>query len=99
MGFWTIGYKSIVLIYVIITANLSESPLSPWYMLSVLLYLCVNISTHIAKLEAMKPLFLLLSIAIIAVAAYHLHPLVLLLLPLSIYELVTCYTGKYAVAV
>lgn len=99
MEFWSICYKCIVLIYVIISANMSESALSPWYMLSVLLYLCANLSVHIAKLERMKPMFLLVSIALIIVSAYHLHPLLWLLLPMNLYELVMCYTRKYAVAV
>lgn len=73
---------------------LSGAVKSPWYMLSILLYLCLNIAIHIAKKVSITSILLLLSIMIIAASSLYIQPLLILLLPQNIYELFTIHLRK-----
>lgn len=94
MEFWTICNKTILLIYVIITSYNPDIILSPWYTLIVLLYLSLNISIYIVKKAQWKPLFTALSILLIFVSAYSIHPMLNLLLPINIYEFASIYIRR-----
>ncbi|WP_054022917.1 histidine kinase [Bacillus sp. FJAT-28004] len=91
---WTMGIKAIFLSYVVIQSYVSVGSISPWYMLFILLYLCLNISIHIAKKVSITTIVLLLSMLVIAASSSYIQPLFLLLLPLNIYELFTIYLRK-----
>lgn len=91
---WTMGIKAILLSYVVIQSYVAAGSISPWYMLSILLYLCLNISIHIAKKVSITTIVLLLSMLVTAASSSYIQPLLLLLLPLNIYELFTIYLRK-----
>ncbi|WP_169089012.1 sensor histidine kinase [Paenibacillus sp. PL91] len=91
---WTMGIKSIILSYVIIQSYVAVGSISPWYMLSILIYLCLNISIHIAKKVSITTLVLLLSMLVTIASSSYIQPLFLLLFPLNIYELFTIYLRK-----
>lgn len=91
---WRMGFKAIFLSYVVIQSYLSGAVISPWYMLSILLYLCLNIAIHIAKKVSITSILLLLSILIITASSLYTQPLFILLLPQNIYELFTIYLRK-----
>lgn len=88
---WTMGIKAILLSYVVIQSYVAVGSISPWYMLSILLYLCLNISIHIAKKVSITTVVLLLSMFVAAASSSYIQPLLLLLLPMNIYELFTIY--------
>ncbi|MGO4699456.1 sensor histidine kinase [Paenibacillus sp. 2TAB26] len=94
MELWTMGVKAILLSYVVIQSYVSIGSISPWYMLSILLYLCLNISIYIAKKVSITTIVLLLSMMVIAASSSYIQPLFLLLFPLNIYELFTIYLRK-----
>ena len=98
MHFRTISSQSIVLIYVIIASQLSEPTLSPWYLLSILLYLCVSTLIYLVRPERFKQLAAALSIALIVAVAVYIQPLFILLLPAHIYELVSSCTKRNGIA-
>lgn len=91
---WTMGIKAILLSYVVIQSYLSGAAISPWYMLSILLYLCLNIFIHIVKKVSITSIVLLLSMLLIAASSSYTQPLFILLLPLNIYELFTIYLRR-----
>lgn len=91
---WTMSIKAILLSYVVIQSYVSVGSISPWYMLYILLYLCLNISIHITKKGSVTTIVLLLSMLVTAMSSSYIQPLLLLLLPLNIYELFTIYLRK-----
>ncbi|MGV2966962.1 sensor histidine kinase [Paenibacillus sp. AGC30] len=94
MELWTMSIKAILLSYVVIQSYVSVGSISPWYMLYILLYLCLNISIHITKKGSVTTIVLLLSMLVTAMSSSYIQPLLLLLLPLNIYELFTIYLRK-----
>lgn len=91
---WTMSIKAILLSYVVIQSYVSVGSISPWYILYILIYLCLNISIHITKKVSITTIVLLLSLLVTAVSSTYIQPLLLLLLPLNIYELFTIYLRK-----
>ncbi|CAM4488596.1 hypothetical protein FHS16_005189 [Paenibacillus endophyticus] len=96
---WTMGIKAVLLSYVAIQSYESVDLISTWYMLSILIYLCLNISIHIVKKASSKSIVLLLAMLAIAVSSSYIHPLFMLLLPLNIYELFAIYLRKHGLIV
>ncbi|MDQ6422248.1 histidine kinase [Paenibacillus sp. LHD-117] len=88
------GIKAILLSFVVIQSYLSGGSISPWYMLSILLYLCLNISIHIVKKVSITSTVLLLSVLVAAASSSYIQPLFMLLLPLNLYELFSIYLRK-----
>ncbi|MCQ6559237.1 sensor histidine kinase [Paenibacillus mendelii] len=93
MEFWTIINKIVLMLYVISLTYVSAAEITPWYTLSVLLYLCLNIAVYILKANVM-PLISALTVALIATVFVYVHPLLILLLPVSLYELVSYYSKR-----
>ncbi len=91
---WTMSIKAILLSYVVIQSYVFVGSISPWYILYILIYLCLNISIHITKKVSITTIVLLLSLVVTAVSSTYIQPLLLLLLPLNIYELFTIYLRK-----
>lgn len=91
---WIMGNKAVLLSYVVIQFYLSEAAVSPWYILSILLYLCLNIAIHIMKKISITSIVLLLSMLVIAGSSSYIQPLFILLLPMNLYELVSIYLRK-----
>ncbi|MFF2484575.1 sensor histidine kinase [Paenibacillus sp. NPDC058071] len=92
-----IGYKVTLLVFAVGQSLSSETSITPWYILSVLLYLSTNLLFYILKKESVRPLVAVLSIGI-AIAMFHDHPLMILLLPAHLYELASIFVGKQAIA-
>lgn len=97
LEFWRMGIKAILLSYVVIQSYLSGTVISPWYILAILLYLCLNIAIHIVKKVSITSILLLLSMLVIVVSSLYTQPLFILLLPQNIYELFTIYLRKHGI--
>ncbi|MFX3631708.1 MAG: sensor histidine kinase [Candidatus Pristimantibacillus sp.] len=98
MELWKIIFKVILLLYVIILSYTSETAITPWYMLSILLYISVNISFYILKKNGVKALLITLYTMLIIMAALYVNPLLIVLIPVNIYEWVTLYVKNNGVA-
>ncbi|UNK15838.1 histidine kinase [Paenibacillus sp. N3/727] len=92
-----IGYKVALLVFTIGQSLSSETSLTPWYILSVLLYLSTNLLFYMLKKESFRPLVAVLSIGI-AIAMFQDHPLVIFLLPAHLYELASIFVDKQEIA-
>jgi len=92
---WSLGYKAILLFYIMGVAYLGHASLSPWFILSILFYCSLNIASHIgSKRSWLLPLFSVLSILLILLSAYSIESMILLLLPPNLYELISYYLRK-----
>lgn len=92
-----IGYKVALLVFTVGQSLSSETSITPWYILSVLLYLSTNLLFYMLKKESFRSLIAVLSIGI-AIAMFQDHPLVILLLPAHIYELASTFVCKQGIA-
>ncbi|WP_018754217.1 sensor histidine kinase [Paenibacillus terrigena] len=92
-----IGYKVALLVFTVGQSLSSETSITPWYILSVLLYLSTNLLFYMLKKESFRLLVAVLSIGI-AIAMFQDHPLVILLLPAHLYELASIFVGKQGIA-
>ncbi|GGD76033.1 sensor histidine kinase [Paenibacillus nasutitermitis] len=97
MEFWTICNKSILLLFVVGLSYVSQTAITPWYTLSILLYLSLNVAAYIWRQKGMKPLLAALSIVLLIASSSYVHPLLILLIPVNIYELVSHYFKNYGV--
>ncbi|KAI7255827.1 hypothetical protein KC345_g11067 [Hortaea werneckii] len=93
MEIWTIGNKAIVLLYVILAASRPGEP-DPWLVLAFLIYLALNLCIHIAKKKRIKQVLILGVLLYLTVSAANFHPEFTLLLPLSIFELISFYNRR-----
>ncbi|KKO55348.1 sensor histidine kinase [Paenibacillus sp. DMB20] len=91
---WTIGFKIILFLYVISQSYASELAITPWYTLAILLYLSVNISFHIFKSQSMHPFLIVLALLVVLAASFYIHPLLFMLLPPNLYELLSLYLRR-----
>ncbi|ATH93630.1 sensor histidine kinase [Bacillus glycinifermentans] len=97
MEFWMIIVKLIMLGYIVLSCIQSPVGNLPWIVFCLILYFCVNIIIGILKRRALKKGIAVLSI-IISVASYqHVHPLFILLMPLSVYELLFDVQPKWMI--
>ncbi len=94
MDFWMIFTKLALLIFITSQSVQANTGHNSWVVLAFLLYFCVNITTYILKNSTIKRIFLLLSIGISTVSYFVVHPLFILLLPLSIVELAASFLNK-----
>ncbi|HEX7056676.1 MAG TPA: histidine kinase [Bacilli bacterium] len=102
---WAIGYKSVLLLYVIAAIYFSAAggtdaaaagdSLQSLELLAFLLYICVNITIYIVNNARFMQLVILLSLLLAAFCAYGLHPLYILLLPPNLYELAAFYAKRF----
>jgi len=91
---WVIGFKSMLFLYVISQSYASDLAITPWYILVVLLYLSVNVSVYIFKSRSIQPYLMLLAILVVAASSFYIHPLLLILLPVNLYELLSLYVRR-----
>lgn len=100
MESWVIGNKATVLGYIITASFLANmaSEISPWLILCYLLYLAVNITIPIFKKDKPKLVLAIFSGVLVVTVAIRLEPLLLLLLPITAYEIVFL-TGKRAMLI
>lgn len=91
---WVIGFKSMLFLYVISQSYASDLAITPWYILVVLLYLSVNVSVYIFKSRSIQPYLMLLAILVAMASSFYIHPLLLILLPVNLYELLSLYVRR-----
>ncbi|MFB4321948.1 sensor histidine kinase [Priestia sp. BR_2] len=91
---WIIGLKAILLLYVIGQSYASGHGITPWYILAVLLYLSVNVSVYIFKNRNIQPYLMLLAVLVVAASSLYIHPLLFMLLPVNLYELLSLYVRR-----
>lgn len=91
---WIIGLKAILFLYVIGQSYASGHGITPWYILVVLLYLSVNVSVYIFKNRNIQPYLMLLAVLVVAASSLYIHPLLFMLLPVNLYELLSLYVRR-----
>ncbi|ENQ3079326.1 sensor histidine kinase [Bacillus sp. WLY-B-L8] len=94
MNFWMIISKLIVFLYIVFSYVHSNVTNLPWIVFTLLLYLCINVTIYIFKIDAVKKVIIFISIVTIAVSYEQIHPLLLLFLPLNLYEYTSYYIQK-----
>ncbi|ETT69288.1 histidine kinase dimerization and phosphoacceptor region [Paenibacillus sp. FSL H8-457] len=91
---WVIGFKSMLFLYVISQSYASDLAMTPWYILVILLYLSVNVSVYIFKSRSIQPYLMLLAVLVVAASSFYIHPLLFMLLPVNLYELLSLYVRR-----
>lgn len=89
---WIILSKLSIILYIAFLCIKNEFPNFSWGLFALLLYFCLNISIYIVKKVHFIKLILFISIILIIFSNRLIHPLFLLLLPMSILELVYYFT-------
>lgn len=95
MDLWLILNKLILLLFLIFYFIKSDLESISWIVLFLLLYLCLNISGHLFKTGLLKKLMALAAVMIILLSSISIHPLLLILLPISLLELFTPVLGNW----
>ncbi|MEC2351681.1 sensor histidine kinase [Bacillus toyonensis] len=94
MEFWLIVSKLIVFIYIVFSYIYLNVANLPWIIFTLLLYLSVNILISIFKKDTYKNILTSVSIGVVMLFTWKIHPLFILFLPLNLYELVFRYIEK-----
>lgn len=87
MEIWIIITKLIVLLYIVVCYILAEWTDIPWVVFALLLYISLNLTLSIVKKQQVKGVITLVSIGVTVVFHAYIHPLFILLLPISVFEL------------
>jgi signal transduction histidine kinase len=95
---WMIGYKAIMLVYAVYLSLTSGTELTPLYVLFLLLYLSANLMYDLIKHDGRRPAAAALSIGIAAAMAPADDRLLILLLPMHLYELSALFAGRRRIA-
>ena len=96
MDLWTVGNKTILLLFVVIATYFTAAQPDPWIVLLFLIYSALNLVLHIVKGSRLKQgAILIIELFLIGCAVYH--PFFTLLLPFGCYELATFYPRKNGV--
>ncbi|PQP86281.1 hypothetical protein [Paenibacillus sp. AR247] len=96
MELWTVGNKTILLLFVVIATYFTAAQPDPWIVLLFLIYSALNLVLHIVKGSRLKQgAIVLIELFLIGCAMYH--PFFTLLLPFGCYELATFYPRKNGV--
>lgn len=94
MDVWLILMKLVLLIYIAINSVWINISHFSWVVLAILIYFCINITSHILKRKTLIGILLSLSIAVSTLAYFYLYPLFALLLPIAIMELAGKFINK-----
>ncbi|MGY1461486.1 sensor histidine kinase [Bacillus toyonensis] len=94
MEFWLIVSKLIVFIYIVFSYIHSNVTNLPWVILTLLLYLSINVLISIIKKDTYKKILTCLSISIVMLCTWKIHPFFILFLPLNVYEMTFHYIEK-----
>ena len=87
MESWIIFSKLIILLFLGLSYVQSETDNLAWIVLSVLLYISLNITLYLVRLEKLRIGIHLGSLVLIYLSFQEVNPLFLLLLPINFYEL------------
>ncbi|MFD0713042.1 sensor histidine kinase [Paenibacillus sp. GCM10027626] len=91
MELWTVGNKTILLLFVLIASYLSAAVYDRWMVFFFLIYLALNLILHIVKSSRIKQAMIVLIIVYLICCAFYIHPYIMLLLPFSAFELASFY--------
>lgn len=91
---WLIISKLTIVAYCIIRFAGSEMKSTTAFVLSILIYICLNMTLHIVKNDQLKKALLFCTIILLIGCFQYLNVLFILLLPLNLYELVFIYKGN-----
>ncbi|GIQ68316.1 sensor histidine kinase [Xylanibacillus composti] len=83
---WIISLKVMMLLYAVVSYFMSGAVVSPWMTLFILIYVSLNISFHLIG-RYLKLVMIACSIAVLVVFHYALYPLLVVLIPVNLYEL------------
>lgn len=94
MESWLIFTKFALILFIAGSYIQARGENLPWVVFAILLYICLNIALYLLKQPIIQRVLLGLSI-LLSIVSYHVvHPLFILLLPLSLIEIVSPYTDK-----
>ncbi|RJE86173.1 sensor histidine kinase [Paenibacillus sp. 1011MAR3C5] len=84
---WTLLFKLVLLLYVTGSINLSVSGLTGWYTAAILLYISLDLFTHIMRSVTMQRVGAAVSVLFIIAISYELNPILTLLIPVNLHKL------------
>lgn len=94
MEFWLILSKLIIFMYIVFSYIHSNVTNLPWVIFALLLYLCVNVTISILKKNVYKRILIGISIVITILFTGQIHPLLILFLPVNLYEIISYYVDE-----
>ena len=89
---WVIGIRFIIIFYCVFRYTMGNMKNIPLVVLSILLYICVSMLSHVFRKPLLRVAVLLAALAVVAVSAAYLNNLFIFLLPITILELLQSYT-------
>ena len=92
MDNWIIGTKLFIMLYCIFKYISGDMRQGAVVLLSILLYICLNMLFYIFKNSTLKKLFLIMSLLLLLLSAHYLEGLFLLFAPLASAELVSGFS-------
>jgi signal transduction histidine kinase len=94
MELWTVGNKTILLLYVIAASYLTEPGSSPWFVMYILLYMALNVLALIVPDRRVKLGIAACILAGLLGCTAYVQPSFALLLPLTVCELAAFFPGR-----
>ncbi|MDR0269050.1 histidine kinase [Paenibacillus sp.] len=94
MEVWTVGNKTIMMLFVVIATYFTATVADPWLVFFFLIYSALNLILHIVKKSVTKQMIILAIIIYLIDSAVY-HPYFVLLLPFSMNELASFHPSKY----
>jgi signal transduction histidine kinase len=94
MEVWLLISKLTLLFFIAFNSLQANTTHVSWIVFSFLLYFCINITLYILKYPMIKRILLLLSITLSIVSYETVQPLLIILLPLSIVEIMNEFIEK-----
>ncbi|EOP91398.1 sensory transduction protein kinase [Bacillus cereus HuB4-4] len=94
MEFWLTVSKLIVFIYIVFSYIHSNVTNLPWVIFALLLYLSVNVLISILKKDTYKKILICISISVVMLLTWRVHPFFILFLPLNLYGITFHYIDK-----
>ena len=94
MEFWLTLSKFIVFLYIVFSyIHLNVTNL-PWIILTLLIYLSINVMISILKKDTYNKVLICVSVGVIILFTWKIHPFFILFLPLNLYEIANYYIEK-----
>ncbi|EJV61224.1 sensor histidine kinase [Bacillus cereus] len=94
MEFWLTVSKLIVFIYIVFSYIHSNVGNLSWVIFTLLIYLSVNVMISILRKDTYKKIFICVSIGVVMLFTWKVHPFFILFLPLNLYEITFHYIEK-----
>lgn len=91
MEFWLTLSKLIVFLYIVFSYIYANVVNLPWVIFTLLIYLSVNVMISIFKKDTYKKILICMSIGVIMLFTWKVHPFFILFLPLNLYEITFHY--------